>query len=318
MTSSNVRQSSTFIPDPSDLQLKTQNSKLITIMTILAHPDDETFAFSGTLAKYAAQGARIICVCATRGEGGDISDLSDATKETLGQVREAELRAAAAVIGAAEVIFLDYIDGTLHTVDFDELVGKAVRLIRQYRPDVLISFGPEGVYGHLDHITMSKAAFAAWHAAADPAAYPEQLADGSLSPHQADRLYYFVFGRQTLARQMQQVAELGWTPVGWAADLINEVDLAAENTNWASVAQPGAMLGSTDDHINTAIDIRGYGDKKHAAIMCHRTQLHTHEPQRYFIPAWFDNAYHLETFARVNPDGTTHHTSDPAEWATEL
>jgi LmbE family N-acetylglucosaminyl deacetylase len=289
-----------------------------TIMTILAHPDDETFAFSGTLAKYAARGARIICLCATRGEGGEISDLSDATKETLGQVREAELRAAAAVIGASEVILLDYIDGTLHTVDFDVLLGKVVLAVRRYRPEVLISFGPEGVYGHLDHITMSKAALAAWHAAADPAAYPEQLADGGLTPHQADRLYYFVFGRQTIAHQMQNAAALGFKPVGWSADLINEVTLASENTNWASVAPPGAMLGSTDDHINTAIDIAGYGDKKHAAIFCHRTQLHTHEPQRYFIPAWFDQAYRLETFARVNRDGSTRHTTSPDEWASEL
>ncbi len=299
-------------------QHKTQNSKLSTIMTVLAHPDDETFAFSGTLAKYAAQGARIICVCATRGEGGDISDLSDATKETLGRVREAELRAAAAVIGAAEVIFLDYIDGTLHTVDFDALVGEVVRLVREHHPDVLISFGPEGVYGHLDHITMSKAALAAWNAAADLAAYPEQLADGKLQVHRADRLYYFVFGRGTIARQFRHAVELGFTPVGWAGDLMNEVELTSANTNWANVAQPGAMLGSTDDYINTAIDIAGYGDKKYTAIMCHRTQLHTHEPQRYFIPDWFNTAYHLETFARVNPDGTTRHTSGPDEWDNEL
>ena len=288
-----------------------------TIMTILAHPDDETFAFSGTLAKYAAQGAQVICVCSTRGEGGDISDLSDATKETLGQVREAELRAAAAIIGAKEVIFLDYIDGTLHTVDFDELVGKAVRLIRQYRPDVLISFGPDGVYGHLDHITMSKAALAAWHAAADAAAYPEQLADGSLVPHLADRLYYFIFARGNVTRQMRRAVELGVPRVGWADDLLNEVTATAD-TRWGNVAHEGATLGLPDEYVNTAIDIRGYGGHKHNAIMCHRTQLHTHVPERHFNPDIYEQAYYLETFARVNPDGSTRHTNDPAEWDTEL
>lgn len=288
-----------------------------TIMTILAHPDDETFAFSGTLAKAAAQGARIICVCATRGEGGDISDLSDATKETLGQVREAELRAAAAIIGAAEVIFLDYIDGTLNTVDFDALVGKVVLLIRKYQPDLLISFGPDGVYGHPDHIVMSKATLAAWNAAADRNAYPEQLADGSITRHHANRLYYFVFARGNVTRQLRKAIELGLPRVGWADDLLNEVTNTAD-TRWGNVAQAGATLGLPDEYVNTAIDIRGYGEKKYNAILCHRTQLHQHVPERYFRPEVYEQAWYLETFARVNPDGSTRHTSNPDEWATEL
>jgi hypothetical protein len=80
----------------------------------------------------------------------------------------------------------------------------------------------------------------------------------------------------------------------------------------------GATLGLPDEYVNTAIDIRGYGDKKHKAIMSHRTQLHAHVPERYFRPEVYEQAWYLETFARVNPDGTTQHTSSSDQWASDL
>ena len=126
------------------------------LLAVLAHPDDETFACGGTLAKYAAQGVRVALVCATRGEVGEISNPSLATPETLGQVREEELRAACRALGVEDLFILGYrdsgMDGTLDNrhpqalcqADLHEVAGRTVAIIRQLRPQVVLTFDPNG------------------------------------------------------------------------------------------------------------------------------------------------------------------------------
>ncbi len=131
-----------------------------------AHPDDETMLIGGTLAMLASRGVRVHIVCATRGEGGEIDPACDATRETLGAVREAELRCAARALGAASVDILGYVDPLIgedealfpFEVDFDTLTRQIADLCRRYEADVVLTHGADGEYGHPAHTLMHQAA----------------------------------------------------------------------------------------------------------------------------------------------------------------
>jgi LmbE family N-acetylglucosaminyl deacetylase len=159
---------------------------------LYAHPDDETFCSGGTFARYAAQGAEIAVVSATRGEAGQIRDATVATRRTIGRVREEELRLACRRLGVQTARCLDYPDGGLAAADVATLVGELTHIIRDFRPTAVFTFGPDGGYGHPDHVALGAAVTAAWERADDAAAFPEQLAEG-LAPHAPDTLYYALF-----------------------------------------------------------------------------------------------------------------------------
>src|SRR5437868_15019828 len=91
-----------------------------TLLAVFAHPDDESYLCGGTLARYAAAGVRVVLVCATRGEAGEIADPAVATADTLPAAREVELRVAADLLGIAEVHLPDYRDGALMDAAFLE------------------------------------------------------------------------------------------------------------------------------------------------------------------------------------------------------
>jgi LmbE family N-acetylglucosaminyl deacetylase len=167
-------------------------AQLARLLGVFAHPDDETFCAGGTFARYAKDGAEVMVVSATRGQAGQIRDARVGTRRTIAAVRETELRLACERLGVAHVRCWDYLDGALAEVGFHGLVAQVVQVIREFRPDVVVSFGPDGGYGHPDHIAISAAATAACWQAGDPASYPSQLAAG-LTPHQPDRLYHSYF-----------------------------------------------------------------------------------------------------------------------------
>ena len=127
------------------------------LLGMFAHPDDEVFCMGGSLAKYAAAGAITEIVSATRGEAGQIRDASVATRQTLGSCREAELAAGGAALGVTATRCLDYRDGTLAGVDRASLVADIVEVIRTGRPDVVVTFGSDGAYGHPDHVAVGEA-----------------------------------------------------------------------------------------------------------------------------------------------------------------
>jgi LmbE family N-acetylglucosaminyl deacetylase len=131
------------------------------VLGVFAHPDDETFCAGGLFARCAERGAEIMVVSATRGEVGQIRDATVGSRRTIAAVREAELRRACARLGVGSVRCLDYVDGTLADADFDGLVADVVKVVREFRPDVVITFGPDGGYGHPDHIAISAATTAA-------------------------------------------------------------------------------------------------------------------------------------------------------------
>ena len=119
------------------------------MLLIFAHPDDESFALGGTIAKYAEQGVNITLAVATKGEAGKAAGICK--PEDLAVIREQELLSAAKVLGISNVIFLGYRDKDVPIAPPLEIVEKLVRIIRDVRPQVIITFGEDGASGHRDH-----------------------------------------------------------------------------------------------------------------------------------------------------------------------
>ena len=138
------------------------------LLGVFAHPDDETFCAGGTFARYAGEGAEIMVVSATRGQAGQIRDAAAGNRRTIAAVREAELRLACERLGVTKVRCLDHVDGTLADAGFPALVDEVAEVIGEFGPDVVITFGPDGGYGHPDHATISAATTAACQRAAGP------------------------------------------------------------------------------------------------------------------------------------------------------
>ena len=161
------------------------NDKL-RLMCVLAHPDDESLGTGGILARYAAEGIETYLVTATRGERGWSGKPEDYPGlQELGRIREAELRCAAENLGVREVSFLDYVDGDLDQADPSQVIGQIAAQLRRVRPHVVVTFGPDGIYGHPDHIAVSQFTTAATVAAADGGYWA-----GDLPPHRVSKLYY--------------------------------------------------------------------------------------------------------------------------------
>src|SRR5687768_15418285 len=153
------------------------------LMCVLAHPDDESLGTGGVLAKYSKEGVDTYVVTATRGERGRFDDKGTAPgPEIVGRTREAELRAAANVLGVREVALLDYVDAELDRANPIEAAEKIAGHIRRVKPQVVITFDPFGAYGHPDHIAISQFTAAAIVRAADE--------------HQVSKFYYFVNGER--------------------------------------------------------------------------------------------------------------------------
>lgn len=257
------------------------------LLAVFAHPDDEAFGVAGSLARAAASGARVTLVCATRGEVGQIADPSLATPDNLGEVRERELRAAAQVLGVSDVRFLDYRDsgmaGTsdnadpraLANADPDAVVAKLVALVRELRPDVVVTFEPGGGYGHPDHIAISRHTTAAFDQAADPNAL---AAAGA--PHPAQRLYYAAIPRSALRawfeRARQQSLDTG---------PFRDVD--------------PEQVGTPDEAITTRVDVRPWLDQKRTALARHATQIGPNDPLRQLPEDARDRMLGQETFIQV-------------------
>src|SRR5256712_267439 len=162
------------------------------ILGVFAHPDDEVFCAGGTLAKYVSHGSEAMVVSATRGQSGQIRDAGAATRRTLGQVRERELQQACSILGVQHALCLDYPDGELAGVDRVALSEDVYRIARDFRPDVVITFGPEGAYGHPDHIAISEATTEAFRRAR-----VDGPAEGPRGPAPS-RLFHSLFPRSRL------------------------------------------------------------------------------------------------------------------------
>jgi len=160
-------------------------SKQKTLIFFGAHPDDETFGMGATLAWYTASGVKVYYVCATRGEAGMVDPEHMPGYATIGDVRWAELKCAAQVLGLTDVIYLGYRDSgmtgaegnkhpeALAMAPIEEVAGRIVKILRELKPDVVITHDAGGGYGHPDHIAVHNATVKAFYAASDPTQYPE-------------------------------------------------------------------------------------------------------------------------------------------------
>ena len=217
------------------------------LMCITAHPDDESLGLGGVIAKYASEGIDTYLVTATRGERGwQDKSKPDPGLQVLGKLREAELQAATAVLGIKELTFLDYIDGDLDRADHNKAVGKIVAELRRVRPQVVLTFGPDGAYGHPDHIAICQFATAAVMCAADGSYQP----DGSLPPHRVSKLYYMAETQYTANQYIE---------------LFGNIVMPVDGVDRSVVVWP-------DWVISARIDTSDCWSTVMKAILCHRTQ----------------------------------------------
>ena len=262
------------------------------LLGAFAHPDDEGIV-SGALLQYSTSGVETGLVCATRGEVGEIADPALATPENLGQVREGEMRAAAEVLGVHNLWFLDYRDsgmaGTPENADprafaqasAAEVVGKLVKIIREFRPQVIITFDESGAYGHPDHIAIYRYTTSAFHAAADAVQYPD------LGPaHSVSKLYYSSFPRSAL----RAIGE-------W---------MSTQNYEGSFSGLDPEKLGRPDEQINVWLNVEPWREQKDRSRSMHRTQL---DPNNLMakIPEeiqrnWRNHECYQLAASRVGPD----------------
>ena len=254
----------------------------LSILAIFAHPDDEGFGAGGTLALLVGRGHRLTLVCATNGDVGQISDPALATPETLGQVRQQELRNAMTVTGVSDLRFLNYRDsgmaGTpdndndacLYQADSETVVGQVRAIIDEVKPDLVITHDPTGGYGHPDHITISRHTTEAVEAC-----------------QPAPLLYYLCFPRSSFQRMWRKMIDLGIKPPFGGDDV--------------------ELMGTPDGEVTTVKDITEFLDVKKDSVNCHRTQI---DPDGAFaqLPEEFiDEIMSTEYFALVQPSGRPEH-----------
>lgn len=156
-----------------------------TLMVFGAHPDDETFGLGSTLARYVLNSVKVFYVCSTRGEEGTVAPEHLKGRPSIAELRWSELKAAAEVLGLAQVRWLGYRDSgmagsqsnknpeALAMAPVEEVAGRMVRIIREVKPDVIVTHDGHGGYGHPDHIATHNATVKAFYAAGDSAQYPE-------------------------------------------------------------------------------------------------------------------------------------------------
>jgi N-acetyl-1-D-myo-inositol-2-amino-2-deoxy-alpha-D-glucopyranoside deacetylase len=233
------------------------------ILSVLAHPDDESFGMGGTLALYAQKGCDVYLVCATRGEVGEVDFEHLQGFNTIAELREGELRCAAQHLGLKNVFFLDYRDsGMPGSPDnqhpdaqvahpLDEVAGKVVKYIRELQPDVVLTFDPIGGYRHPDHIHIHNATVLAFERAADASFHPE-----AGSPFQADRLYFHTFPRWFLKIVVNLMPLIGKNPRKFGRN--GDIDMKS--------------IAEVNFPTHARVDIRSVQAIKAAASACHASQ----------------------------------------------
>lgn len=216
-----------------------------TVLAVFAHPDDESLTCGGTIARLADAGARVVLLCATRGERGSISDPALVPDGDLGRVRTRELQDAAAVLGVAELVVLDHRDGNLRWQNVSQLHAEIVALLERHRPAAVITFDEDGLYWHLDHIGMHERTYTAVRSL------------GEAAPP-----LYYVTMRKGIMREVVEAARAHGAAV-------------PDATLWGIT--PDAF-GAGAEPATFSIDVRPWVARKLAALRCHRTQIGGRNP----------------------------------------
>jgi LmbE family N-acetylglucosaminyl deacetylase len=251
------------------------------LLAVLAHPDDESMGVGGVLAKYAAEGVRTAVVVATRGQRGRFHGRGPGDGHPgpveLGRIREKELTDAAAVLGVSDVALLDYEDQQLDRAEPVEAIDRIASEIRRLRPDVVVTFSPDGTYGHPDHIAISQLAAGAIAAAGamDPRA-------GAHPPHLVSKFYYLV----------------------WSAPMLDAFDAAYHRLVSNVDGVERRVVPWPDWQITTVVDTSAHWQTVWKAVSCHRTQVTAYErlmhlPDESHATLWGRQSFY-RVFSRVN------------------
>jgi N-acetyl-1-D-myo-inositol-2-amino-2-deoxy-alpha-D-glucopyranoside deacetylase len=266
----------------------------VDLLAVMPHPDDESSAAGGVLAKYARAGLRTAVIICTGGEEGEIHDPALSYEDAfprLGAIRERELRAACHLLGVSEVRLLGYRDSGMAgsaanahpnafiNVGLDTAADRLAGLIRRLRPRVVITENASGSYGHPDHRRCHQVTVRAWEQAADPAA----TVDGE--PWQPARLYALApvpAGHEQVLRQLRRLG----------------LDTAALES----------MLGRRRDEqrgsqptITASVDVSEYTEIQQAALLCHRTQIPADSLFMRLPPQIRRRAFATTHFLRLRP-----------------
>jgi LmbE family N-acetylglucosaminyl deacetylase len=231
------------------------------ILSVLAHPDDESFGMGGTLAKYAAEGAEVHLICATRGEAGEVDPEFMVGNGSIAELREKELHCAVAALGINQPHLLPYRDSgmsgsednihpqALINAPLDQVAGEIADYIRLIQPQVVLTFDPIGGYRHPDHIFIHQAATKAFSMAGDPgysSGYP---------PYQPARLFYHTIPKYFLKFNIRLLTLFGKDPTKYGRN--KDIDLTKI---------------SVDFPIHAKIDYQKVAEKKNLAASCHASQ----------------------------------------------
>jgi N-acetyl-1-D-myo-inositol-2-amino-2-deoxy-alpha-D-glucopyranoside deacetylase len=266
-----------------------------TLLSVLAHPDDESFGMGGTLALYAQRGVQTHLICATRGEAGEVDPQYLEGFASISERRESELRCAAGILGLAGVYFLDYRDSgmtgaadnqhpqALAAQPVEAVAAKIANLMRQIEPQVVVTFDPIGGYNHPDHIAIHKATVRAFQLAGDPSFASD------LPPYQPQKLYFHTISKTFLRISVVVLRLLGRDPRHFGRN--GDIDLQAIATE-----------GNFPTHAR--IDCKAVAESKNAAAACHASQLGGALPRRGLIARLSRRASYTESFMRAEPEAT--------------
>jgi len=267
---------------------------LATIVTFHAHPDDEAIATGGTMALAARAGHRVVLVVATRGERGQVAEGFLPPGRTLGEVREAETRAAARILGVARVEFLGYEDSGMVTdgpeptpepdadarcfalADHDEAARRLAGILTEEAAEVLTCYDPHGGYRHPDHVAVHRVG----HAAASLAGVP--------------RVYESTMNRTRIAELRAEMERSGGAPPPRAAE--------------------DEFFGTPDRGINTAVDVSKVIDVKRRAMAAHASQIGEDSFFLSLPPEAFAAAFGTEWFIRTDPPFEGDFVADRGRW----
>jgi LmbE family N-acetylglucosaminyl deacetylase len=249
---------------------------MATLVTFHAHPDDESIAMGGVMAKAADEGHRVVLVVATRGEHGEVEEGFLDPGEQLGRRREQETLACAEILGVSRVEFLGYVDsgmigtpenelpGSFWQADPEEAAGRLAAILAEEKADVLTVYDENGVYGHPDHIQVHRVGVRA-----------AELAG-------TNRVYMNTVNSDYLKRSFQAAAETGVEMPG---------DLNPDDLNG---------LGVSEDRITTTVDVRPWLDRKRAAMAAHASQISETSFFLAMAPEMFEGGFGLEWFIRCD------------------
>lgn len=271
------------------MQLKSYTGKKM--LVVVAHPDDETFGMGGTLALYAHLGVEIHLICTTRGEVGEVKAEKLEGFSSIGELREHELRCAAKVLGLRKVHFLGYRDSGMPGSDenkhpnafinapVNDVAEKIAVMMREIKPDVVLTFDPIGGYLHPDHIAAHKATVAAFDLAGD-----KSFTTSQLKPYKPKKLYFHTIPRAFLKLVVYLMPLFGVDPSQFGKN--KDINLTA--------------ILAEDFPTHARINYRKYAVVRDAASACHASQ--GGDKQSGYIVTWIMRLFSpVETYMRGYP-----------------